>query len=160
LDLAGGLTHWRALKRATRPTDHRAGNATIHQALLSGAPPCTHDFCCTDRDGRVLWLREEISFQPAGPEQWLAFGIMTDVTERRQAEEERLALQQRAGPRLNVHRAVAARRRRGGEQGGRARNSGQDDLARRFADAPVLGVIEKPYTLDTLRRILIPLLPG
>jgi PAS domain S-box-containing protein len=58
------------------------------EALLSGAAGYSQEFKIK-RDGKLLWVREQVSIAAVGPGQWKVVGIITDVTVRREAEEAR-----------------------------------------------------------------------
>ncbi len=70
-------------------------------ALFGGAPGYEQEFRSIS-NGKELWLREQASIVPTGPDAWNVFGIATDVTARRMAEmalateKERLAVTLRA----------------------------------------------------------------
>ncbi|MCC2672546.1 MAG: domain S-box protein, partial [Armatimonadetes bacterium] len=47
----------------------------------------SQEFRARDATGRVRWIREDVSVEPAGPGKWRAVGICVDVTEPREREE-------------------------------------------------------------------------
>jgi PAS domain S-box-containing protein len=57
-------------------------------ALRSGAPGYEQEFKVS-RDGRHLWVREQVSITPMDRGRWRIVGIITDVTARKEAEEAR-----------------------------------------------------------------------
>jgi len=61
-------------------------------AIRSGAPGYSQEFKIT-RDGKLLWVREQVSISLVKPGQWRVFGIVTDVTARREAEEAHIQTQ-------------------------------------------------------------------
>ncbi|MFA6292681.1 MAG: PocR ligand-binding domain-containing protein [Victivallales bacterium] len=60
-------------------------------AFARGDSHYVQDFRCTDRFGRVHWLHEEVVIRPVSTGRWSAYGVVTDITERKHAE---LALRQ------------------------------------------------------------------
>jgi len=70
-------------------------------ALIGGASSYEQEFR-TLRDGKVMWVREQVSITPIEPGRWHLVGVATDVTARREAEtalateKERLAVTLRA----------------------------------------------------------------
>jgi signal transduction histidine kinase/CheY-like chemotaxis protein/CHASE3 domain sensor protein len=71
------------------PDDVRQMDRTSALAMLNGARSYSQEFRCTDRDGRVRWMHEDVSLQPAGEGKWRAIGVVTDVTGRHDADQER-----------------------------------------------------------------------
>ena len=61
---------------------------TSREALSSGAPGYEQVFH-VPKPGGDLWLTEQVSVSPAGPDRWDLVGIITDITARREAEEAR-----------------------------------------------------------------------
>jgi PAS domain S-box-containing protein len=61
---------------------------TSRAALYSGAPGYEQIFHVPKQGGDV-WLTEQVSINPAGPDRWDVVGIITDITARREAEEAR-----------------------------------------------------------------------
>ncbi|MBI5835472.1 MAG: PAS domain S-box protein [Armatimonadetes bacterium] len=88
-------SHWLALKGAENEEDFFRQNVTAHAALRAGEPGYSQEFRCTDRHGKTFWLREDVTVQAQSPTRWLVFGVVTDITERKLAEEERLQLERR-----------------------------------------------------------------
>jgi signal transduction histidine kinase/ActR/RegA family two-component response regulator len=58
------------------------------KAILSGAPGYEQEFRVI-RPERTLWLQEQVSITPVGPDKWNLVGVLMDVTARHEAEEER-----------------------------------------------------------------------
>ena len=75
-----------AWRRSEYPEDAARMDLTSSAALVAGESFYTHDFRCTDADGRLRWLHEDVSVEPAGHARWRAFGVVTDVTDQRLAE--------------------------------------------------------------------------
>lgn len=65
-------------------------NRSSEQAILSGAPGYEQEFPVY-RSGKTLWLHEQVSITPSGPEQWDLVGVLMDVTAQHEAEEARRA---------------------------------------------------------------------
>jgi two-component system CheB/CheR fusion protein len=57
-------------------------------ALLEGRPSFSQEFRCRDRFGNVHWQREDLTLQVVEPGRWRAFSVVTDITDRKHAEEE------------------------------------------------------------------------
>lgn len=73
---------------ASRQVEDRSRiNENALRAILEGAPGYAHEFRCTDKFGRLVWLREEANIVPLEPGRWQLFGVATDVTERKLADE-------------------------------------------------------------------------
>jgi PAS domain S-box-containing protein len=93
LDVPAGSDYQTACLAARLDEDRPAMAAGCHRAFRLGLGGYAQDFRCRDRDGRLLWLREDATIQPLGPDRWRVFGVVTDITERKQAEEERLQIE-------------------------------------------------------------------
>ena len=65
-------------------------NRRSTEAILSGAPGYEQEFPVL-RPERTLWLHEQVSIMPVGPDEWNLVGVLMDVTARREAEEARKA---------------------------------------------------------------------
>jgi PAS domain S-box-containing protein len=63
-------------------------NRRSTEAVLSGAPGYEQEFSVL-RSDRTLWLHEQVSIAPVGPDEWNLVGVLMDVTARREAEEAR-----------------------------------------------------------------------
>lgn len=61
-------------------------NARSTGAITSGAPGYEQTFRVT-RNGRLYWLHERVSIQAVGPDEWRMVGVVTNVTQQREAEE-------------------------------------------------------------------------
>jgi PAS domain S-box-containing protein len=59
-------------------------NRRSTEAILSGAPGYEQEFPVL-RAERTLWLHEQVSIMPVGPDEWNLVGVLMDVTERRKA---------------------------------------------------------------------------
>ncbi|MDH7570964.1 MAG: PAS domain S-box protein [Armatimonadota bacterium] len=67
--------------------DYLRVTQTSRQALLSGAPRYSQEFRYRRGDGTLGWMAEEVRIRPAAEGCWSVFGVCTDVSERRAAEE-------------------------------------------------------------------------
>ncbi|HYP15723.1 MAG TPA: PAS domain S-box protein [Opitutus sp.] len=72
-------------KLTDEATNAEINNRAIN-AILSGAPGYEQEFRA-QRGDRVFWLHEQVSIKPVGPGEWQLVGVMTDLTERRAAEQ-------------------------------------------------------------------------
>ena len=68
--------------------DLEAMNRRSTEAIFTGAPGFEQDFCVL-RPTRTLWLHEQVSITPVGPDQWELVGVLMDVTVQHEAEEAR-----------------------------------------------------------------------
>jgi PAS domain S-box-containing protein len=71
-----------------REIDERAWSS-----LLSGKSGYTQEFRVL-QPGRVLWLHEQVTITPTGPDSWRLAGVVVDITARRAAEEAQRTHQQ------------------------------------------------------------------
>ncbi|MFT3831203.1 MAG: PAS domain S-box protein [Opitutaceae bacterium] len=63
-------------------------NANARAALLEGRAGYEQVFH-VPRPGGDVWLREQVTIRPLGPDEWALAGVVVDVTQQRQAEEYR-----------------------------------------------------------------------
>ncbi|MBW3623293.1 MAG: PAS domain S-box protein [Armatimonadetes bacterium] len=89
LEVQPGESYDVAWWRSRHPEDDRNMRRTSHQAFLSGARSYGQEFRSIDRDGKERWFYEDVSIQALGDGCWQAVGIVTDITERKRAEQER-----------------------------------------------------------------------
>jgi PAS domain S-box-containing protein len=82
-----GHTYGRALAEARLPED-RARMAWGDGEIRAGRS-YRQEFRVRDAGGDIRWLAEDVQIEAIGPNRWYAVGICVDITERRQAEEER-----------------------------------------------------------------------
>jgi signal transduction histidine kinase/CheY-like chemotaxis protein len=57
-------------------------------ALTQGHPGFSQEFRCKDRDGKIHWLREDLTLQELEHGRWRTFGVVTEITDRKRFEEE------------------------------------------------------------------------
>ena len=74
---------WRAVLDAEtlQEIDGRAA-----KAIFAGHGGYEQEFCA-ERGERVFWLHEQVTISPVGPAEWRLVGVITDLTERRAAEQ-------------------------------------------------------------------------
>lgn len=70
------------------PETQRAMDAVSEKAMLEGRDGYEQEFSCTDANGEIHWLHEDVSLQPMGNHTWRAVGVITDLTARKRAEAE------------------------------------------------------------------------
>ena len=63
-------------------------NRRSTEAVFSGAPGYEQEFPVM-RAERTLWLHEQVSVTPVGPDEWNLVGVLMDVTAQHEAEEAR-----------------------------------------------------------------------
>jgi signal transduction histidine kinase/CheY-like chemotaxis protein len=77
------------------PDNKRTKRVTI-EALDKGAPGYQQEFRVVGENG-THWLSEEVVIQPSGVNEWNLAGVVTDVTQRHEAEEARRMSEARIG---------------------------------------------------------------
>ncbi len=87
LDVPVGTTYGRVWIDSRDPGEARRRGETAAAAMIGGAEHYAQEFRCTDRHGALRWLHEDVTLRPVAPGHWLADGVLTEVTERRQGEE-------------------------------------------------------------------------
>jgi PAS domain S-box-containing protein len=87
LSLLPGENYATAIHRCRPSEDNQRMSEVSQRAFFSGDASYNQDFRCTDRHGRAHWLHEDVSIQPLAKERWRAVGMLTDITERKEAEE-------------------------------------------------------------------------
>ncbi|HEY3321683.1 MAG TPA: PAS domain S-box protein [Planctomycetota bacterium] len=95
LDVPPGKTYLQAWVASRDPNDYRAMLATSTAALRSGAGHYAQDFRCTDRYGKVHWMHEEVTLRPIADGRWQSYGVVTDITQRKVADEKLRESQER-----------------------------------------------------------------
>jgi len=88
VEVAAGQTFMDAVGDAALPGERARMAANARPALLAGDGRYRQEFVCRDRHGAVVWLHEDVTVRALGPDQWQAFGVVTDITASRQAAEE------------------------------------------------------------------------
>ncbi len=75
-----------AADRARFPEDARRMLLTGNTAMLAGDRRYTQEFRGIDRSGNLRWVHEDVFVEPRGEDRWYLIGVLTDVTQRKQAE--------------------------------------------------------------------------
>jgi PAS domain S-box-containing protein len=88
-----GQTYFDAWYASKLPEDVTRMHATAAAALRAGSPSYHQEFRCRNRDGETRWLREEVQIEAQEPGRWYLVGVCTDITERKQLEEQLLQSQ-------------------------------------------------------------------
>lgn len=57
------------------------------EALRGGQTGYVQEFGCQLDNGDVRWLSEDVQIESLGPRKWRCIGVVTDITERKRAEE-------------------------------------------------------------------------
>ena len=70
--------------------DAKQMNRVSEEAMLSGKTSYKNEFRAPSKEG-MRWISEEVIVQQLGPNEWSLVGVATDVTQRRHAEEARMA---------------------------------------------------------------------
>jgi len=70
------------------PEDRIRMDATSAAAMREGKSGYTQEFRCVRADGQIRWLSEETRIEALTPGRWRVIGVCTDITQRRQAEEQ------------------------------------------------------------------------
>lgn len=86
-----------AWERSIHPEDAGRREDVARDAVLSDAPGYEVEYRCVDRDGRERWMREAVSLATSGADRWEAIGVITDVTDRRRAEDDLRASEEQRG---------------------------------------------------------------
>ena len=80
---------WReAFYDAVPKDDRRRMDATALEAVQSSAPGYSQEFRCMRPDGLAQWLHEDVKIESLKPGRWYLVGVVTDITQRKQAEED------------------------------------------------------------------------
>jgi PAS domain-containing protein len=83
-----GQPWWRAWIESRFPQDQKRANETSHNAAVTGQRGYEQEFRCIRADGAVQWIHEAVRIEPRGENQWRFYGTCTDITGRKQREEE------------------------------------------------------------------------
>ena len=87
LETKPGETYQQAWVRSRHPLDDVQMNRNSGQALLNNAPFYQNEFRCTDRNGLEHWMQQVVTLEKITENRWRLFGITTDVTDLKQAEQ-------------------------------------------------------------------------
>ncbi|ACB75753.1 PAS domain S-box protein [Opitutus terrae] len=83
-DPQGKVIRWDEVRVPELPEMQR----TARMALSSGHPGYEQVFHVPKPNGDI-WVTEQVTISPAGPQRWSVVGVITDITARREAEEAR-----------------------------------------------------------------------
>jgi PAS domain S-box-containing protein len=88
VDVPEGQEWHSVVGHARLPEDDARMNATADDALRSGVSRYSQDYRAIDKHGQMHWLHEDVQLFPLAEGRWRTVGVTTDVTARKQAEEE------------------------------------------------------------------------
>ncbi len=87
LNVPSGCSYGQTIAEARLPED-RARMSFGDEETRAGRS-YRQEYRVLDAGGNIRWLVEDVQIEPTGPNRWYAVGICTDMTERKQAEDER-----------------------------------------------------------------------
>jgi PAS domain S-box-containing protein len=87
LKVVGGQDYWDAWRASRVAEDVVRMAQTRARALIAGETSYSLDFRCIDENREIRWLHEDVTLESRGPGQWHAFGIVTDITDAKRAQE-------------------------------------------------------------------------
>jgi anti-sigma regulatory factor (Ser/Thr protein kinase)/PAS domain-containing protein len=105
LEVEPGERYTHAWYRHRLPEGKRLTDVLSSEALRENRPEYDAEFGCLSATGEVRWFSERVHVEPLEPGKWRVIGVSVDITERRQAEEERAALTERIGDESQRQRA-------------------------------------------------------
>ena len=88
LELLPGETYMRAWARNRVHEDDVRMWRNASSAMRQNKANYSQEFRCHDRFGNLRWQFEEATLQPIEPRRWRVFSVVTDITDRKHAEEE------------------------------------------------------------------------
>jgi signal transduction histidine kinase len=68
--------------------DHRRMQQTSARVISRGETHYEQEYRCIDRNGNCRWLSENITLRPMEYGHWRMFGVVTDITDRKQVEQQ------------------------------------------------------------------------
>lgn len=95
LEVPPGTNYMVAWTNSRLREDHDKADITALTALVNGDDRYVQEYRCRDRNGRLCWMNEEVSVQKIDTGQWKVFGVITDISRRKQSEEELAAYAQK-----------------------------------------------------------------
>jgi len=87
LDVPPGKDYFSVWTDVRNPQDRAYIDRQAAESFVHGKRSYSQEFRCHDRDGKPRWIYEDVVIQPTAYGQWRCFGVATDVTERKLAEE-------------------------------------------------------------------------
>lgn len=87
LEVQAGEAYNAAWKRSRHPEDHQQMNRDAGAAFLGGHPFYRSEFRCKDKHGRMRWLQQHVTVESLSEDEWLVFGVTTDITELKTTQE-------------------------------------------------------------------------
>jgi signal transduction histidine kinase len=87
LDVTDAGSYYHAWVQSRHPDDASNESRVCKAAVLMGRSSYSHEYRCVDRDGRERWLSEDVQIQRVAPGRVRLFGVTTDATERKRAEQ-------------------------------------------------------------------------
>nr|WP_227625134.1 PAS domain S-box protein [Fimbriimonas ginsengisoli] len=88
LTIPEGATYLDAFEASWHPDDTAGMHATSEGAILSGADGYRQEFRVRSSNGEYRWLAEDVTIKSQGDGQWRLTGVCTDITERKESQEE------------------------------------------------------------------------
>jgi len=70
------------------PEDQKDSDLNAARAFLSGAESFTQEYRCADETGRTIHFLETVAIRNVGHGRWKTVAVNTDITERKQAQEQ------------------------------------------------------------------------
>lgn len=81
LNIPAGGTYTQAWLESRHPEDVVHADETAAKAFINGRSSYSHQFRCFDRNGRMIWVREEVAVVNIGPAEWQCTGVCMDTTD-------------------------------------------------------------------------------
>ena len=86
LEVLPGESYGAAWHRSRLDGDRERADEYARGEVLAGRR-YSQEFRCWDRNGNLRWLQEDVELEPAGPGNWKAVGVCSDITQRKFTEE-------------------------------------------------------------------------
>ncbi|UCD75013.1 MAG: response regulator [Phycisphaerales bacterium] len=88
LDIFHGGSYAHAWKRSRHKEDQELADRTAGEAIRSGKSSYRQEFRVVAQDKEVRWIWEEVNIEQQEPGRWRLVGVCSDITERKQAEQQ------------------------------------------------------------------------
>jgi PAS domain S-box-containing protein len=88
LDVPPGKTYQQVWTESRNPDDFNEMHKVTRGAFLNNAPFYRNEFRCTDKHGIEHWMQEFITIHKLSENRWQLFGINTDITENKRADQQ------------------------------------------------------------------------